>query len=58
MNNLADLNHEIERLRLLLNGYMSESSLTHPRILELSQKLDKLIVKHYRLASQLKSSPT
>lgn len=54
MATLADINNEIEQLRLLLNSVSTESSLTATVVVEISQKLDLLILLHYELSQQLR----
>ncbi|MFC4101058.1 aspartyl-phosphate phosphatase Spo0E family protein [Paenibacillus xanthanilyticus] len=54
MTTLADINNEIEQLRLLLNTVSSESPLTASVVVEISQKLDLLIMLHYELSQQLR----
>ncbi len=41
---------EIEKLRELLNNMIASESFTYSEILEVSQKLDSLIVEYYRTA--------
>ncbi|TYP72595.1 aspartyl-phosphate phosphatase Spo0E family protein [Paenibacillus methanolicus] len=54
MATLADINNEIEQLRLILNTVSSESPLTASVVVEISQKLDLLIMLHYELSQQLR----
>ncbi|MFB9330496.1 Spo0E family sporulation regulatory protein-aspartic acid phosphatase [Paenibacillus aurantiacus] len=54
MATLADINNEIEQLRLLLNTVSSESPLTASVVVDISQKLDLLILLHYELSQQLR----
>lgn len=47
--NLEELMRQIEELRNYMYGLIRQKKLNDPEILEVSQQLDRLLIKYYRL---------